>query len=183
LQQAKTVEQDTRLVRADMKQQKIQLHRDRFLMDAQCVKLLKELRTIYPLTLDPQKGYLIRELRLPVDIYTTSVPEEEMSAALGFTCHLVYMVSKYLSVPLRHRIYCNSSRSVIQHDGILYPLFSARHVEREQLERGLALLGADVDCILITYRIGFTPKSHILARLTRLFDGIVEGEEKENGMK
>jgi hypothetical protein len=183
LQQAKTVEQDIRLVRTETKQQEIQLHRDRFLTDAQRVKLLKELRTIYPLTLDPQKGYLIRELRLPVDIYTTSVPEDEMSAALGYACHLVFMVSKYLSVPLRHRIYCNSSRSVIQHDGILFPLFLARHVEREQLERALALLGADVDCILMTYQIGFTPKSHILARLKRLFDHIVEGGEKENGSK
>jgi hypothetical protein len=159
-----------------MKNQAVELNHDQFKREAQCIKLLRELRTIYPITLDSQKGYLIRDLRLPVDIYTTMVPEEEISAALGFCCHLVFMMSKYLSVQLRHRIYCNSSRSAIQQDGTaVYPLFTARAVEREQLDRGLTLLRADVDCILMTYNIDYTPTSHILARVKRVYDHIIDG--------
>jgi hypothetical protein len=178
LQQAKSVKEDIRLVRAELKHQAVLLRRDEFLREAQCIRLLRELQTIYPITLDSQKGYLIRDLRLPVDIYTTMVPEEEISAALGFACHLLFMFSKYLSVNLRHRVFCNSSRSAIQQDGgtaIVYPLFMARNVEREQLERGLTLMGANVDCILMTYRMEYTPKSHILARLKRIYDHVIEG--------
>ena len=117
---------------------------------------------------------VLTKCRLPVDLYTTVVPEIEISAALGFCCHLIVMMSKYLSVQLRHRIYCNSSRSVIQQDGAaIHPLFTTRGVEREQLDRGLALLDADVDCILMTFSIDFTPRSHILARLKRVYDHII----------
>lgn len=176
VQEAKGIEEDIRLVQAEMKSQAGELNQDKFMREAQCIKLVRELRTIYPITLDSQKGYLIRDLRLPVDIYTTTVPEEEISAALGFCCHLLFMMSKYLSVQLRHRIYCNSSRSAVQQDGTsLFPLFTARGVEREQLDRGLTLLGDDVDCILMTYSINYTPKSHILARLKRAYDHIIEG--------
>ena len=180
LQEAKLVEQEIEFLQKETKNQQTQSHRDKFLMDAQCVKLLKELRTIYPLTLDKQKGYLIREMQIPVDIYTTAVGDDEISAALSFACHLIVMTSKYLNAPLPHRIFCNSSRSAIRHNGMLYPLFVTRAVEREQLERGMTLLGSNVDCMLLTYNVEFTPKSHILARLQRLFDVLIEGDEKEN---
>jgi hypothetical protein len=129
LQQAKSVKVDFRLVRAELKHQAVLLRLDEFLREAQCIKLWRELQTIYPITLDSQKGYLIRDLRVPLDIYTTIVPEEELTAASGFTCHLLFMLSKYLSVNLRHRLFCKSSRSAIQQDGggtaIVYPLFMA----------------------------------------------------------
>jgi hypothetical protein len=142
------------------------------------MKLLRELQTVYPITMgDLRKGYLIRNLRLPVDIYTTTVPEEEISAALGFCCHLVFMISKYLSISMRYRLFCNSSRSAIQLDGSTFlPLFSARSVEREHLDHAMGLLGANVDCILMSLGIEYTPKSHILARLKRVYDQIIEGE-------
>jgi hypothetical protein len=177
VEEARGIEEDIRLVRAESKKQTVQLSHDQFLREAQCIKLVRELRTIYPITLDSQKGYLIRNLRLPVDIYTTMVPEEEISAALGFCSHLIFLMSKYLSVQLRYRIFCNSSRSAIQQDGAaLYPLFTARSIEREQLDRGLTLLGANVDCILMTNHIDYTPKSHILARLKRIYDDIIDGD-------
>ena len=148
-----------------------------FRKEAQQMKLLRELQMVYPITLDPKKGYLIRDSRLPVDIYTTTVPEEEISAALGFCCHLVFMTSKYLTISLRYRLFCNSSRSAIQMEANTFlPLFTARSVEREHLERGMDLLGANVDCILMNLGIDYTPKSHILARLKRIFDHVVEGE-------
>ena len=185
LQEAKDVEREIVLVHAEGKNHKIEYHRDEFLREAQTMKLLRELQTIYPITLDPRKGYLIRNLRLPVDIYTTAVPEQEVSAALGFCCHLVYMIAKYLTISLRYRLFCNSSRSAVQLDeATFYPLFMARSVDREQVDQGLSLLGDDVNCILMSHGIQFTPKSHVLARLKRVYDHIIEGELplSENGM-
>ena len=131
--------------------------------------------------MDTQKGFLIRDLRLPVDIYTTNVPDEELSNSLGFACHLIFMMSKYLGVGLRHRIVCNSSRSAIQQDGTAtaFPLFATRGIERERLDSGLGLLGENVDCILKTLEVEFTPKSHILQRLNRIYEGILQDKSLE----
>lgn len=179
LREAKDMEQHITLVRAETKNLQLEVQKDEFLREAQQMKLLRELQTIYPITLDSQKGYLIRNLRLPVDIITTAVPEEEISAALGYCCHLMFMIAKYLGIGLRYRLFCNSSRSAIQYDAVTFlPLFVSRsnNIEREQVDRGMALLGANADCILMTHGIEFTPKSHILARLKRVFDHMVRGQ-------
>jgi len=186
LKEANDIEEQIQLVAAETKQQASELHRDVFRKEAQHMKLLRELRTVYPIILDPKKGYLIRDLRLPVDIYTTTVPEEEISAALGFCCHLVFMMAKYLSISLRYRLFCNSSRSAVQLDANTFlPLFTSRSVDREHMDRAMGLLGADVDCILMTHGIEFTPKSHILARIQRVYDHIIQGEIPlhENGLQ
>jgi hypothetical protein len=153
----------------------IKVEQEQFARQAQRTHLLRSLETIYPISIDPQKGFLIRNLRLPVDIKTTAVPDEELSASLGFACHLIFMMSKYLHVGLRHRLFCNSSRSVVQQDGsaTVFPLFAVRGVEREQLDAGLGLLGENVDCLLLTFEIAFTHQSHILQRLKGIYEGII----------
>lgn len=177
VQEAKEIQQHMEVMKRENQNQSAAFRHYLFRKEAQQMKLLRELNMVYPITLDPKKGYLIRDLRLPVDIYTTTVPEEEISAALGFCCHLVFMTSKYLTVSLRYRLFCSSSRSAIQMDANTFlPLFTARSVEREHLERGMELLGANVDCILMNLGVDFTPKSHILSRLKRIFDHVVEGE-------
>jgi hypothetical protein len=156
------------------------LRRDEFLREAQCIKLLQELQTIYPIksVSEADQQYLIRGLKLSFDINnTTVVPEEELSAALGFACHLVVMLSKYLSVQLRYSVFCNSSRSAIKDGTVVFPLFLARAVEREQLGRGMKLLDANVDSILKTRGIAYTAESHMLSKLKRVFDQVIEGEE------
>jgi len=168
LQEARSMIKDIEKVRDESTRQETLLHRDQLLHRTQAIKLVKELGVIYPISMDSVKGYLIRGLQLPVDIYTTTVSEEEISAALGFTCHLTFMMSKYLSISLRHKIHVNSSRSVIIHqvlDGgpTILPLFLA------------LLLGANVDCILGVCQINYTPRSHILARIKRVLDVILEG--------
>ena len=78
----------------------------------------------------------------------TSATDEELSAVLGALSHVVLLLAKYLGVPLRYRIFSNSSRSAIQDDcGIIHPLFLARPVEREQVAQGLVLLERNVICI------------------------------------
>jgi Vacuolar sorting 38 and autophagy-related subunit 14 len=184
VEEAKAIDAQIQLVHEETQRQASELLREEFRKEAQHLKLVRELKRIYPITLDSQKGFLIRGLRFPVDILATAVPEDEVSAALGFCCHLVFMLAKYLSISLRYRIFCNSSRSAIQSDGtIFFPLFVARSVEHEHLETAMNLLGENVDCMLMTLGIEFTPKSHTLARLKRVYDHIIEGEISlmENG--
>ena len=81
-------------------------------------------------------------------LFSTAMSDEELSAVLGVFCHVVVLLGKYLGVPLRYRIFSNSSRSAVQDDrGIIYPLFLARPVEREQVEYALLLLERNVQCI------------------------------------
>jgi Vacuolar sorting 38 and autophagy-related subunit 14 len=192
--EAKQVQQEIVLLRGEIQKQSEQLEHDEFRKEAQCIKLVRELGAIYPISVvdgreesgkngigsggGESRRYLIRGLEIPIDLYnnSTNVVEEEISAALGFCCHLVVMLSKYLGVPLRYRIFCNSSRSAIRQGTIIYPLFTARVVEREQLERGMLLLYANVDCILQTRGIEYNPKSHILARLQRIYRHVIEGD-------
>jgi len=185
VEEAYAIEAHIQQIQDETKRQALELRREEFRKQAQHMKLVREVQRIYPITIDSQRGYLIRGLRFPFDMVTTAIPDHEISAVLGFCCHLVFMLAKYLSVPLRYRIFYNSSRSAIQSDGTMFlPLFLSRSIDREHLETALTLLGENVDCMLITLGIDFIPKSHILARLKRIYDHVIEGEMVvvENGI-
>ena len=205
MKEVQVVERDICRVKIELNKQSLKWEREEFLKGAQSIKLFRDLRDIYPITLDSiaaqsssfnntlntsttgigGKGYLIRGLRLPVDIYTTGILEEEVNASLGYCAHLIFMVAKYLTIQLRHRIFCNSSRSAIELDGVgVFPLFlgrlAARALEREQVDRGARLLGTNVDCILM--HLNLLPSSssclqqyHILARLQIILNFVAEG--------
>jgi len=148
-----------------------------FFLEARRAKLLRDLRCIYPISITlAEDKYSIRELRIPVDIHSGIVAEDELSAALGFLCHLVGLIGKYLGVQLRYRVFFNSSRSAIQEDGgAVFPLFLARAVERDQLDYAMVLLQRNVDCILKTTGVEYKEGEHILVNTKRVFDTIVDG--------
>jgi hypothetical protein len=206
MKEVQVVERDICRVKIELNKQSLKWEREEFLKGAQSIKLFRDLRDIYPITLDSVaaqsssfnnslntstttgtggKGYLIRGLCLPVDIYTTGILEEEVNASLGYCAHLIFMVAKYLTIQLRHRIFCNGSRSAIELDGVgVFPLFlgrlAARALEREQVDRGARLLGTNVDCILM--HLNLLPSSssslqqyHILARLQIILNFVAEG--------
>ncbi|KAG7353724.1 UV radiation resistance protein and autophagy-related subunit 14-domain containing protein [Nitzschia inconspicua] len=207
VQELKDTDDEIALIQSEIQSQSLGLRQDNILKQAQSIKLVRDLEVVYPITLDTAAttsstmslsiigsantrstagGYLIRGLRLPVDIYTTTVPEEEINASLGYCSHLVYMIAKYLTIQLRHRIFCNSSRSAIQQDGVgVFPLFLgrmvARSLEREQVDRGARLLGANVNCILMHLNM---PESlqqvHILARLQAILRFVATGNIPNN---
>ena len=149
-----------------------QCRQSEFFLEARRLKLLRDLRTLYPITyLQGEDRFCIRDLRIPLDIHSGAVGEEELSAAFGFLCHLVSLMSKYLNVQLRYRLFTNSSRSAIQEDGgAIYPLFQARMVEREALDHAVLLLERNVECILKSRDIEPRRGEHILAAVSRLFD-------------
>lgn len=213
MEQVQVVERDIGRVKTELHKQSLKWEREEFLKEAQSIKLFRDLRDVYPITLDSivtsssgsiinhtrgarteaaktksggNEGYLIRGLRLPVDIYTTSILEEEVNASLGYCAHLVFMVAKYLTIQLRHRIFYNGSRSAIELDGVgIFPLFlgrlAARALEREQVDRGARLLGANVDCIMMNLNLLPSSsslslqQSHILARLEQILNFVAEG--------
>jgi Vacuolar sorting 38 and autophagy-related subunit 14 len=66
--------------------------------------------------------YLIRGLENPRDPLSGAVPDDVLAAALGYLCHTVMLLSKYLDIPLRYRLSYNSSRSHIHDDSIAVPV-------------------------------------------------------------
>jgi len=206
MKEVQVVERDIVSVKIELKEQSLKWEREEFLKEAQSIKLFRDLRDIYPITLDSiatqsspfnnpvnvstikagGKSFLIRGLRLPVDIYTTGILVEEVNASLGYCAHLVFMVAKYLMIHLRHRIFCNASRSAIELYGVgIFPLFlgrlAAKALEREQVDRGARLLGANVDCILMHLNLlpslsSSLQQNHILARLQTILNFVAEGQ-------
>jgi hypothetical protein len=154
-----------------------------FRLQAQEIRLVRELQAVFPITLvvaGEQQRYSIRGLGLPSttsdSLFTAS--EEDLSAALGYLCHLIHMLSKYLAIQLRYRLMCHNSRSGIQDDrAILYPLFlqSRTAAERDQFEHGILLLHRNVECLLRDRDICVSPKLHILGKVKRLYEHVVEG--------
>lgn len=160
-------------------QNKMELcHKTEFFLEAHRIKLLRDLRRIYPISIvQGEDRYSIRGLRVPADIHAGGVGEDELSAALGFSCHLISLMSKYMGVQLRYRVIFNSSRSAIQDDaGAILPLFQARAVERDQLDYGVLMLHRNVECILKTRHIEYESQEHILVKLNLVFTTIVDGE-------
>ena len=183
IEEGKSLSRELGLLRAEITSQAEQLRKDAFWKEAHGIKLIRELSSIYPITKDSDgKNYFICGLRLPVDgLWASIVPEEEISAALGYVCHLLVMMSKYLDVPLRHRIYANSSRSAIAQDGgsAIFPLFRARVIEREELEYGLVLLDADVECLLKSRGVEYEPTKNLLSRLHLILDQARNGSYED----
>lgn len=149
-------------------------------------KLVKELQQIYPVTgkQTTELRFWIAGAELSVDLFRGQVHEDEISAALGFLAHSVVLLAKYLNVPLRHRIVCNSSRSAIQDsDGKILPLFLSRVAERPQLERGQVLLHRNVDCLAQSRGIRGSSnnedqpqqRQHILVKLRDVYDRVIYG--------
>jgi len=151
---------------------------EHFLLDSRRKKLLRELFRIYPIQQLPDSVYTIRGINLPHDMHSLTASDELISAGLGFVCHVVSMCSKYLSIPLRYRLICNSSRSAVRDDDFdVFPLFKERVVEREQFDRALNLLHRNIDLLLQMSGIATSKPNKrpngILAKVYLLFQSTI----------
>lgn len=176
-----------------------------FRLETRRIQLLKSLRSIYPIRMrTADRQYSIAGILLPDDIHDISSTDEEVSAALGFLCHLVFLTSKYLSISMRHRLVCHSSRSaIVREDGsgsggsggfgedeataapyraAVYPLFRERGVvDREELDRAVGLLHRNVDCLLTSRGASYVPLSlsvGLLYKIERLLAHVIEGDDR-----
>ena len=126
--------------------------------DARRLKLVSQLRTIYPITISEDKNgarvFLIRGIALP-DTNVYSHVEEQIATALGYVAHLVFMISKYLEIPLRYRLIHHASRSFVRDAissasggrGMNYPLFW-KGGRREDFERAVSLLKQNIEQLM-----------------------------------
>lgn len=119
-------------------------------------RICEDLLRIYPI--EPVSGkalsFTICGLSLPNSTFD-DMNKEEVAAALGFTSHLVYLLSFYLSVPLPYPVHSYSSTSYIQ-DPIsmnitqrTYPLHPS--TVQYRFEYGVFLLNKNIEFLMTGY--------------------------------
>jgi hypothetical protein len=174
--------EQTEQVLHDTTKLRLESQRTTYFLDVQRIRLFRELRIIYPITLliASDQRYKIRDLEIPNDLHSASggsfVSDEECFAALGYLCHLLIMMGKYLSVQYRYRMYYQASRSAIQNDWAkVFPLFMGRNIERDQFEQGVRLLSSNVDCLVKVRNIRVSPQLHILGKVKRVLEHVIDG--------
>ncbi|XP_036241992.1 UV radiation resistance-associated gene protein isoform X2 [Molothrus ater] len=116
-----------------------------------CKQLLSELSYIYPIDLNNQKDYFVCGVKLPNSEDFQAKDDGSIAVALGYTAHLISMISFFLQVPLRYPIIHKGSRSTIKdniNDKLTekereFPLY-AKGGEKLQFEYGVYLLNKNI---------------------------------------
>ncbi|XP_066555630.1 UV radiation resistance-associated gene protein [Amia ocellicauda] len=115
-----------------------------------CRQLLTELSYIYPIDVNNQTDYVICGVKLPNSEDFQAKDDGSVAVALGYTAHLVLMISCFLQIPLRYPVIHKGSRSSIK-DTITdkltekereFPLYPRG--ERFQFEYGVYLLNKNI---------------------------------------
>ena len=150
------------------------------LLAAKRLSLLSELRQLYPIAeIEPGRRYTIRGISLP-DRDLTSLPEEQVSTALGYTCHLTSLLSKYLGVPLRYRPGHMASRSTMRDEAVAagreFPLYwkGLGSGGQDEFSVGLLMLRRDVAQLLHSQGLAAPSNGHMLGHLGRLFSALLD---------
>ncbi|XP_020486855.1 UV radiation resistance-associated gene protein [Labrus bergylta] len=125
-----------------------------------CRQLLSELSYIYPIDVANQSDYIICGVKLPNSEDFQAKDDGSVAVALGYTSHLVLMISCFLQVPLRYPVIHKGSRSSIK-DTITdrltekereFPLYPRG--ERFHFEYGVYLLNKNI--AQLRYQHGLT---------------------------
>uniref|UniRef100_A0A3P8RDH2 UV radiation resistance associated gene n=1 Tax=Astatotilapia calliptera TaxID=8154 RepID=A0A3P8RDH2_ASTCA len=125
-----------------------------------CRQLLSELSYIYPIDVTNQSDYVICGVKLPNSEDFQAKDDGSIAVALGYTAHLVLMISCFLQIPLRYPVIHKGSRSSIK-DTITdrltekereFPLYPRG--ERFHFEYGVYLLNKNI--AQLRYQHGLT---------------------------
>uniref|UniRef100_A0AAR2INJ7 C2 domain-containing protein n=1 Tax=Pygocentrus nattereri TaxID=42514 RepID=A0AAR2INJ7_PYGNA len=115
-----------------------------------CRQLLSELSYIYPIDVNSQSDYVICGVKLPNSEDFQAKDDGSVAVALGYTAHLVLMISCFLHIPLRYPLIQKGSRSSVR-DTITdklsekereFPLYPRG--ERFHFEYGVYLLNKNI---------------------------------------
>nr|XP_020477728.1 UV radiation resistance-associated gene protein isoform X1 [Monopterus albus] len=79
-----------------------------------CRQLLSELSYIYPIDMTNQSDYVLCGVKLPNSEEFQAKDDGSIAVALGYTAHLVLMISYFLQIPLRYPVIHKGSRSSIK---------------------------------------------------------------------
>ncbi|XP_061485035.1 UV radiation resistance-associated gene protein isoform X2 [Rhineura floridana] len=126
-----------------------------------CRQLLSELSYIYPIDLNDQKDHFICGVKLPNSEDFQAKDDGSNAVALGYTAHLVSMISFFLQVPLRYPIIHKGSRSAIKdniNDKLTekereFPLYP-KGGEKLQFDYGVYLLNKNIAQLRYQHGLG-----------------------------
>ncbi|XP_072254729.1 UV radiation resistance-associated gene protein [Pyxicephalus adspersus] len=126
-----------------------------------CRQLLSELSYIYPIEAHDQKDYFICGVKLPNSEDFQAKDDGSVAVALGYTAHLVSMISFFLQVPLRYPILHKGSRSAIKdniNDKLTekereFPLYP-KGGEKLQFDYGVYLLNKNIAQLRYQHSLG-----------------------------
>ncbi|KAL4802119.1 UV radiation resistance protein and autophagy-related subunit 14-domain-containing protein [Aspergillus unguis] len=136
-------------------------------------RISEDILEIYPIEpiQDKPLAFTIAGLALPNSNFT-DVDRDAVAAALGYTAHLVYLLSFYLSIPVPYPITPYSSHSLI-HDPVstslpqrTYPLYPSNVQYR--FEYGVFLLNKDIEFLLNKQGLRVLDIRHTLPNLKYL---------------
>ncbi|XP_036601270.1 UV radiation resistance-associated gene protein [Trichosurus vulpecula] len=126
-----------------------------------CRQLLSELSYIYPIDLNERKDYFVCGVKLPNSEDFQAKDDGSIAVALGYTAHLVSMISFFLQVPLRYPIIHKGSRSTIKdniNDKLTekereFPLYP-KGGEKLQFDYGVYLLNKNIAQLRYQHGLG-----------------------------
>ncbi|XP_078196324.1 UV radiation resistance-associated gene protein isoform X9 [Callithrix jacchus] len=126
-----------------------------------CRQLLSELSYIYPIDLNEHKDYFVCSVKLPNSEDFQAKDDGSIAVALGYTAHLVSMISFFLQVPLRYPIIHKGSRSTIKdniNDKLTekereFPLYP-KGGEKLQFDYGVYLLNKNIAQLRYQHGLG-----------------------------
>ncbi|KAM3837473.1 UV radiation resistance-associated gene protein isoform 2-T2 [Vipera latastei] len=126
-----------------------------------CRQLLSELSCIYPIDTNDQEDYFICGVKLPNSENFQAKDDGSIAVALGYTAHLVSMISYFLEVPLRYPIIHKGSRSAIKdniNDKLTekereFPLY-LKGGEKLQFDYGVFLLNKNIAQLRYQHGLG-----------------------------
>ncbi|XP_023065136.1 UV radiation resistance-associated gene protein isoform X2 [Piliocolobus tephrosceles] len=124
-------------------------------------QLLSELSYIYPIDLNEHKDYFVCGVKLPNSEDFQAKDDGSIAVALGYTAHLVSMISFFLQVPLRYPIIHKGSRSTIKdniNDKLTekereFPLYP-KGGEKLQFDYGVYLLNKNIAQLRYQHGLG-----------------------------
>ncbi|KAM9659297.1 UV radiation resistance-associated gene protein isoform 1-T1 [Trichechus inunguis] len=130
-------------------------------MTIRCKQLLSELSYIYPIDLNEHKDYFVCGVKLPNSEDFQAKDDGSIAVALGYTAHLVSMISFFLQVPLRYPIIHKGSRSTIKdniNDKLTekereFPLYP-KGGEKLQFDYGVYLLNKNIAQLRYQHGLG-----------------------------
>jgi hypothetical protein len=140
------------------------------------LQLIAELEKVFPITRRPIRNsksefeWLISGFVLPHSNFE-GFDEEQTATALGLVCHLVFILAKYLDIPLRYAVVPKCSRSYIiniqsAHKG-QYPLYS-RGVDSSRFQYAVFLLNKNVEQLLDSRELGLKQPRELRETLPNL---------------
>jgi len=163
----------------DLKAKKDKLYNLSLLLRYNTVYFIKQIRKIYVIQ-ETNKQLTISNIQLPNSDFI-GYDEEEISMGLGHVCHIVFLVSKILDIPLKYPLFPRCSRSLVSDersnkDVQIYPLYS-KNSDKKRFEYAVFLLNCNIDQLNVTVEVPFShyKKRNILSNVNNLLKYLSKG--------